>query len=181
MIAHKRHEHTEVISSNPSQRRWVGGVALILAGVLMLLVTFTEIDWLGLLLLPLLGVIFLVWGIVAGRVGPIIPGGILTGLGTGLWLSQQVFRGDNQLDAGIITLALGLGFLLIVPLSAYFTKESHWWPSVPGSILVLVGIALFIGGSAMEILSFLGKIWPVALIIIGLFLLWQVVRRKPAE
>lgn len=159
----------------------MGGVALILAGVLMVLVTFTEIEWLGLLLLPLLGVMFLVWGIVAGRVCPIIPGGILTGLGTGLWLSQQVFPGDNQLEGGMITLCLGLGFLLIVPLPAYFTQESHWWPSIPGSILVLVGIALFIGGNAPEVLSFLGKIWLVALIINGLVLLWQVIRQKPAD
>jgi hypothetical protein len=42
---------------------------------------------------------------------------------------------------------------------------------VPGGILSLIGVSLLIGGQAVELLRF----WPVAVIAVGLFVLWRAV------
>jgi hypothetical protein len=175
---HTTHREALHASKVPKNRKWVGGVALILVGALLLLATLTNSDWYSQLLLPVLGVIFLSWGMMASRPGPIIPGGILTGLGVGIVLSQQVFHFTGLDEGGLITLSLGMGFLLILPLSKWFTPKWHWWPTIPGSILVVVGSALLIGNSALEVLTVLGKIWPVGLIVAGVILLWQFWRRR---
>lgn len=164
-----------------TSRKWVAGTALILIGALLLIATLTNSGLISKLLLPVLGVIFLAWGIMTSRDGPMIPGGILTGLGVGVLLAQEVFHLSSMDESGLITLCLGLGFLLIVPLSAFFTRKRHWWPTIPGSILVVVGIAMFVGNNAPDVLTVLGRIWPVGLIIAGVFWLWQVWRKKPAR
>lgn len=176
-----RAERRRRMRAERGSRKWVGGVALIIIGALLLFATMTDLGLLSELVLPVLGIIFLVWGIMTSHEGPIIPGGILTGLGVGVLLAQEVFNLSNMDKAGLITLCLGLGFILILPFTAFFTPRRHWWPTIPGSILVVIGIALFIGDNAPEVLSVLGRIWPIGLIIAGIVLLWQVLRRKSPE
>jgi hypothetical protein len=108
-----------------------------------------------------------------------IPGGILTGLGSGILLSQYAFgstTGDVQ--GGIIVLGLGVGFLLIMPLISIISPERHWWALIPGGILSVTGIALLVGGPALSALDVLGRLWPVVPIIVGIFLIWQLFRRR---
>jgi hypothetical protein len=176
-----RSERRRRMRAERGGRKWVGGVALIVIGAVLLLATMTNLGLLGELVLPVLGIVFLVWGIMTSHEGPMIPGGILTGLGVGVLLAREVFTLSNMDEAGLITLCLGLGFLLILPFTAFFTPRRHWWPTIPGSILVVVGIALFIGDSAPQVLDVLGRIWPVGLIIAGVVLLWQVLRRKGSD
>src|SRR5690348_16600287 len=78
------------VQRRPDQRL-IAGVVLIVFGMLMLLATFTNSSILGLSILPILGVLFIVWGLLARLPGPMIPGGILTGLGLGILLSQYAF------------------------------------------------------------------------------------------
>lgn len=178
MITEKEHEVSRHVAHHRQSRKWMGGVALIVVGGLLLLATLTNFGLLGEWLLPVLGVIFLAWGIMASRPGPIIPGGILTGLGVGIILAQEIFHVSGLDEGGLITLSLGVGFLLILPLCAFFTPKWHWWPTVPGSVLVVVGIALLVGNDALQVLNVLGKIWPVGLILAGVILLWQFLRRR---
>lgn len=96
------------------------------------------------------------------RAGFLIPGAILLGIGTGQLLrSLDVFRIWQGGDLSALT--LGLGFCLI-----WLLERRHWWALIPGGILVASGIS-----GALN----LGRLWPVALIILGAYLLYEQYRR----
>jgi hypothetical protein len=86
--------------------------------------------------LGLLAVFFMTRSYVA-----LVFAGILTGIGAGL-LAADLLPGTKDDGAGTV-LGLGFGFLGIWGLSWLFRlKEHHFWPLIPGGILVLVGIGL---------------------------------------
>lgn len=102
--------------------------------------------------------------------GYLVPAGIITGLGTGIVASETLTFTSDQGTGGVITLALGLGFMAIWLIGTMArVAENHWWPTIPGAILVVVGGALMIGGQAVDLLDY----WGVAIIAVGLIVLWQ--------
>jgi len=162
-----------------TDQRLIAGVVLIVFGMLMLLATFTNSSILGLSILPILGVLFIVWGLLARLPGPMIPGGILTGLGLGILLSQYAFSSSTgETQGGIVLLGLGIGFLLIIPLAWIVSPVRHWWALIPGGILTFIGIALLIGGPALTVASILGRLWPIIPIAVGMFLIWRLLRKR---
>ncbi len=153
---------------------WIAGVGLIVIGLFILAAQFVQAEWLGLLFLPMLGLVFLIWGSIARSVGLLIPGGILSGLGLGVFLIEGAIPGlEDVAMGGVFFLSFALGWGLITLLSAVFTDRVHWWPLIPGGILALVGGMLLVGGTALEVLDFIGRWWPVGLIGLGLWLLVQ--------
>lgn len=97
--------------------------------------------------------------------GALVPGAIMAGLGLGIVLSEQTGVVDQ---GGIIVAGLGLGFIAIWVLGGLFhAKEHHFWPLIPGGILLTVGVMLGIGGAAVDVLEY----WPVVLIAIGALVL----------
>jgi hypothetical protein len=158
-----------------SRRRLVPGLALVLIGALALAANLTDYEWVKMLFLPALGLIFIVWGAVERNGGLLIPGGILSGLGLGVVLLAGPLGGvELEANGGIFFLSFALGFLLISLLSAIFTAKVQWWPIIPAAFLALFGAALLLGGAALEALALVGQGWPVILIIIGLYLLlWR--------
>lgn len=160
--------------SHTRRNRIISGLVLILLGGLFLLTQLFEIPSLGLLFLPGLGVLFLVWGMVTRAGGLLIPGGILTGIGAGVYLMDALpLEGDQQ--GGVFLLAFGGGFALITLLSLFFSTEKHWWALIPGSILAAIGAAVYVGGTALKVLETAGKFWPVVLILIGV---WVIFKRR---
>lgn len=156
------------------RNRVVGGIALIVLGLLALAAQFVEMEWLGLFILPALSVIFLVWGLMTRESGLFIPAGILGGLGIGTLLVAGPFAGvEGDAQGGIFMLAFALGWALIPVLSTLFTSEKHLWALIPGGIMALIGIGLLFGGMAFTILEFLGIVWPVFLILGGLYLIFR--------
>lgn len=153
----------------------VGGLLLILVGTLLLVARFTEIDLLGLSIPLLLGLGFLTWGLTARSVGLLIPGGILTGIGTGTLLIEGFGTnlGENA-EGGLFLVAFAGGWALISLLAALVLKTEMWWPLIPAAIIGAVGGALLIGGTALKVLELVNNLWPLGLIIIGLYLLlWR--------
>lgn len=152
--------------------RLTAGIGLIVIGLLILAAQFVRSDWMGLLFLPALGLIFLVWGSVAQNVGLLIPGGVLSGIGLGVFLTEVVFPGLESVGTGGVFLtSFGLGWGLITLLSAIFTDRVHWWPLIPGGILGLIGGLLLMGGAGLAVLELIGRWWPLVLIGLGLWLL----------
>lgn len=162
------------------RNRTIGGIVLILIGLVALLSQYVEIgEALGLLLLPGLGLLFLAWGILSRQSGFLIPGGILAGIGAGtLLLTGPYEDAAGDVQAAVFLLVFAAGWGLIPILSTIFTEEGHWWALIPGGILALIGAALLVGGAAMTALEYLGKIWPVFLILGGLFLILRRDRGK---
>jgi len=107
-------------------------VLLVLVGVAALVDNVSGVDFGS--FVPLgIGLAFLVAWATTGQQGFLIPGGILTGVGTGVVLDAAL-----DLDGSIVPLCLGAGFCLITALGG---RERQTWPLIPGGILAAVGLA----------------------------------------
>lgn len=134
------------------------------------------------LVLPVLGVIFLGWGFLQRHAGPMIPGGILTGLGLGVVAQQTLFTdASDEIRGAIVVLGLALGFLVIMPLSQLVEGRFHWWPAIPGAILLVVSLTMFAGPGGVAVLQALNYLWPIALIVVGAYLIWLIYRPRGAR
>lgn len=168
-------------NSMQSERRQkrIAGIALISIGLLALAGQFVQWNVLGLLFLPTLGLIFIVWGIVTREGGLLIPGGILAGIGAGVMLMGSplaaVATGETA-GAGIFLVAFAAGWALVTVLSAVFTDETIWWALIPGGILGAIGGALLVGGPALTLLELVGRLWPLGLVAAGAYLLYRYTR-----
>ncbi len=159
----------------------VGGLILIGIGVIALLAQFVDfISWesFGVYFLLLLGCAFLIWGIFSREVGPMIPGGILSGLGLGTVMLVNGWTPAGMDEGGVFLLVFGLGWFLITLLTAVFTNQTQWWALIPGGIIGFVGLSILFGGVFMKTLETVSMLWPVILIIAGGFILWKASRPK---
>jgi len=146
------------------------GLALIAFGLVASAANLTQSRLLGLAFLTAIGLTFIAYGFLARRAGPMVPGGILTGLGAGLIAALDVLPATNT--GGMVTLGLGIGFLLVTPLARATSGEAPLWPLAPGAVLSFVGVALLVGGVARDLLRLSGAVlWPALLILAGLALL----------
>jgi hypothetical protein len=122
--------------------------------------------WSGLSFLGLLGISFLaIYLSNRQRWWAIIPGGVLITLGIVAALTDTYGARET---AGIFFLGLGLTFLLVAVLA------SMQWAYIPGVILLLMGAAL--GYTSMT--GAFNYVWPAALILMGLLLIFQFVRPR---
>ena len=111
------------------------------------------------------------WGI-SGNYALLLPAGVLSGIGAGLMLGTREFYGNP------VALGLGAGFLAIYALDAARCRgRTAWWPLVPGTVLVIVG--LLENTSGWVRLGSLG--WPLFLIIIGLIIVAVALWRRGAR
>jgi hypothetical protein len=152
----------------------VTGVMLVAFGLLTLWNQLFPLPHLSLLIVPVLGLLFLLWGITTREGGLLIPGGILTGIGAGIWLSQRLYGGiedGGQDTAAVILISFAAGWALITILSAIFTHETMKWPLIPGAILGFIGLGLFTGGFMLRAVELAGRLWPIALIVAGLIII----------
>ncbi len=156
------------------RQQLVWGVVLVSVGVWMLVNNFTGWE-LGATLPLALGLFFLVWGSVNRKIGFLIPGGILTGIGAGAVLLEGPFNGlEGETAGGLFLLTFALGWALITLTSALFVRKVTWWPLIPGGIMAFIGGALLIGDPMTTVLEYAGQGWPIVLIAIGLYLiLWR--------
>lgn len=162
------------VRNTEKRNRLAWGMVLVGIGLWMLMSNLT--GWNLGAAFPLgLGLLFLVWGSVSRKLGLLIPGGILSGIGAGALLLAGPFNGlTERASGGLFMLSFAVGWALITLASALFIRKVAWWPLIPGGIMAFIGGALVIGGPALEVLEYLGQGWPIALIAVGLYLiLWR--------
>lgn len=158
--------------SHESRDRVILAVMLIAIGLMVFLVQIVKLPQLQLLILPGLALIFLLWGLITREIGLLIPGGILAGIGLGVYLIIGPFAAQvEETQGGIFLLAFSAGWVLISLLSLFSKQGFQWWPLIPGAIIGLVGLAVMRGGAAIKALEFLGYAWPLALVAIGVYVL----------
>jgi len=136
------------------------GLLLIGLGGVLLLAATTDIG--GEVVVGFVGLAFLVAYATTRNYGFLIPGGILTGLGTGLVVQSLGVRGD------IVALGLGLGFVAIAVVDQLVSpgRSGWWWPFIPGGVLLLASVGSVTG------LPHLGRyLLPGLLILAGAALL----------
>jgi hypothetical protein len=96
----------------------------------------------------------------------LIPGGVLLTLALVSFLSS-IFRGLET--GGIFFLGLGLTFGLVS--LAPTPRGRQQWALIPGAVLLVVGVVITI--ASMPLIRYL---WPLVLILIGLYLVWRFFR-----
>ncbi len=165
----------------------VGGLILILLGVLFLVQQALPDFFGGWLFLVGLAVVFLVAYIATRQYGYLIPGCILMGLGIPLAVIQiQTSQPGWAVDTvstdqgGFLVLGLGLGFVAIflIDLLVSRGRPGVWWPLIPGGIITLAGLAIL--SQNEQWLQSLGQWWPLALIIVGIWIIVSRVARRPS-
>jgi hypothetical protein len=142
------------------------GVVLILLGAGTLLQHWFDI---GNFIVLLLGVGMLVWGSVSRRVGWIIPGGVLTGIGLGILATEGPWQIPTADQNGIFLVCFAFGWFLITILTALFTC-TQWWALIPGGIMALIGGSILVTNGSIR-WEDLNLVYAVILISVGLFLL----------
>ena len=143
------------------------GLLLIAVGGALLLVVTTEVG--GEIVVGLLGVGFLVAYAMTRTYGLLIPGAILTGLGSGIAIAA--WGGPSE----SVVLGLGVGFLAIAVVDGLLgtTGPGWWWPFIPGGVLTFVGSSTITG--LRDVHRYLV---PTVLIVLGIVL---VARRTPRQ
>ena len=156
--------------------RIIAGISLVTIGLLTLVMQFGETMNLGQYFLNAVGLIFLIWGLTTDTFGLLIPGGILSGIGLGAYLVSGPFSSlEGQATAAVFLFSFAAGWALITLLSGFTQEGFQVWPLIPGGIMAAIGGALLAGGLALEVLSWLGRGWPLGLVIAGL---WLILRRN---
>ncbi len=146
--------------------RIAAGVILIVLGAATLLQRWLDI---GNYIVLLLGLGMLVWGSVSHKIGLIIPGGVLTGIGLGILAVQGPWHFPFDGQNAIFLLCFALGWFLITLLTAVFTC-TQWWALIPGGIMALIGGTILVTKGAFRWLD-LNLAYAAILILIGLVLL----------
>jgi len=172
MNSQTQNEHKPVVSRLTGSL--IGGIILILLGLFALLESQLHFD-LGMFVLPILGIAFLAWGLLSRSSGLLIPGGVLLGIGTGVFLADGLFSylPDEQ-NAGVILCAFAAGWVLTSLLSIVVERDARkmmWWPLIPAAVLALVGASILLDGIFSSVLNLLSLVWPIVLIGIGLYLI----------
>lgn len=162
----------------PARDRAAVAVFLIALGAILLVAQWLALPELSLLIPLIIGLGFIVLGMVRREVGFLIPGGILTGVGAGVYLmTGPLLSGTAETTTiGVMLLAFAAGWVLISLLSLLIGK-AIWWPLIPAVVIAGFGALFFAGDVGMRLLQSLGQLWPLVLIAIGLWILWRLRQR----
>jgi hypothetical protein len=95
---------------------------------------------------------------VRGMHGFLLPGAILAGIAAG-----DIFAGANTFHNAEM-ICLGGGFVAIFVLDFVRRGCAHWWPLVPGIVLVVTGLVQSNAGWS----HVRDLLWPALLIVVGL-------------
>jgi hypothetical protein len=155
---------------SPERRGIRPGVILVAIGVAALLSRYHLFDGPGAIVFAL-GIVFLAVSAARAFSGPLLPGGILTGLGGALLLQHRL---EGRLPFwGIVVLGLGAGFLFVAAVDLAKRRERRPSPLLPGLILVVLGALAWLERTR----SFawmrrvdVGELWPWAVVAAGLLL-----------
>jgi hypothetical protein len=152
------------------------GVILVAVGGVLLVTRFVPMESAPAWLLGL-GVGLALIGIVGRSYGALVAGMVLLGLGAGMVLGDREVAG---IRAGTwVAVGLGAGFLGIYVLALILKLRNHWWPLVPGLILVAVGGARYVRRFPLlspQVEMAVRTWWPAALVIAGAWVLIRALR-----
>jgi hypothetical protein len=148
------------------------GIVLICLGLFFVLARTFRFSGPGAVLV-LIGAIFLALSAARGFRGPLLPGGILLGLGSAFLFQARLEPLFPRWAA--ILLGLGAGFLLVAAIDRASGHERRPSPLLPGVVLVALAAlgALSRRTPVFEVLSGVRDLWPWALVAAGVALVAQ--------
>ena len=149
-----------MMNDDARARRTSAAVALIVIGAVLFALQMTK-GPAEVLVFLVLGGLFLVGYLYRRQYNLLVPGCILLGLGLGALGERTSIDYRN-----FSSLGLGLGFLGIFAVDLAFRRRTHWWPLIPGGVLILGSAA-----DSRHLAWLFSKGWPLILVLIGLFML----------
>lgn len=147
--------HEDIQSAAPANPHytWVAGITLVAIGILLFADQYLKTGWLPLTVVPVLGIFLLYRGIADRRIGPVIPGALMTSLGAGGFLAvSQLFDLPLVARVGVLLGMFALGWAAISLLELVIDRRILWWPLVPGG--VVGGLALALVSAPLRITDF---------------------------
>jgi hypothetical protein len=142
--------------------RMIGGLTLILVGLALFVIQFVEQIGQSMILLGI-GVLLILVYLLSKNYAFLVPGGVLTGLSLGFVADRYITtEGDLSL------VGLGVGFIAVYLIALSYERSSHWWPLIPGGVLILVGLPT--GNEMVNYVFTYG--WPLALVLVGVLVLF---------
>lgn len=164
-------------AAQPRTHRLIGAIVLITSGIGMLAAQFVDM---GPYFFLLLGGAMLLAGIFTRSAGWIIPGGIVSGLGSAIAVMEgplgQSLHGPQE--GGLFLTIFALGFASVAILARLFTRDPQDWAFIPAGVMGSIGSLIFAGTAGLTVLTWMGKLWPVALILVGLGLLLSLNKQR---
>ncbi len=161
------------VSNKPAAKNGLtAGIILIGLGLGMLVSHWLSLD----LFLPLgLGLIFTIAGILRRKAGLLIPGGIIGGTGLAILVMENNWLAPmgSVAGGGVFLLVMSLGWFGITLFSKVFTDDLQVWPLFPGAGMALIGGLVLMGEKGLKILEILGTYWPLALVAVGISILYR--------
>jgi hypothetical protein len=151
----------------PRERRgnegiWIGTILIGLGAVLLAGQLIPEAGRYGVLVI---GLALLAGFAMTRQYGFLVPGGIVTGVGVGVLLTQAY-----PSAGGLFLLSLAAGFASIWVIGVIFRlREHHWWPLIPAGILGTIGV-ISLADQSGQFGDLLRLAWPIALVILGAFI-----------
>ena len=143
------------------------GAALIVIGIVALALQYLDGPGRAVILL-LAGGSFIAAYFYSDIYGLLIPGGVLTGLGLG---SLGEWREVAVRDPNAV--GLGIGFIAIYVVERLYRRRAHWWPLIPGILLVGSGLGARFG----DVGHILWRWAPAILVLLGVVLVVRAIRR----
>jgi hypothetical protein len=101
----------------------------------------------------------------------VIPGGVLVTLAIVAGMDSLLKEAPDALSGGVFFAGLGLTFVLLGFLPT--PQGQLRWALIPGGILLVMGLLV-----ALAAASLINYVWPIALIVAGLVLVWRTVRPR---
>lgn len=155
---------------------WIPGLTLVSVGLLIILEeTFpsTSFDLGGVIVPGGIGLSFLlIYLTTREHWWAIIPGGVLLSISSMIFFQSVLPANLEDAAVGVFFLGLGLTFLVLTRINTDNGRMK--WPLIPGGILLAMGFLFIVLSSAEDLLPYVGAL---ALIVVGVFLLWRATRR----
>jgi hypothetical protein len=145
------------------------GAALIVIGIVALALQYLEGPGRAVILL-IAGGSFVAAYFYTDIYGLLIPGGILSGLGLG---SLGEWREVAVRDPNAV--GLGIGFVAVYAVERVYRRRAHWWPLIPGTVLVFSGLGARFG----DVGRILWRWAPAILVVLGVVLIVRAMKRGP--
>jgi hypothetical protein len=151
--------------NKPTASRLAPAIMLIVLGLALYVMLLMGKDSRPTILL-LLGGVSLAGYFASRSYHLLVWGCVLAGIGIGMFGSETNSLEPTQ---NSMQLGLGIGFLSIYFIRLIYERRSHWWPLIPGLILLLLGISAL---RQVRVFLFSQKGWPLILVVIGTLMLF---------
>ena len=154
------------------QQQMISGVAIISLGLALYFLQRTQ-SLGNAAVFFIVGAFFLAAYLYRRAHGLLIPACILLGLGSG-----KMFEASDWSVGDATKLGLGFGFVAIFVIALLYERRSHWWPLIPGGILILLGFP-----DTEGVVAWMFENWPLILVFIGVLVFIGAFgqRRRPSR